>query len=185
MASSKSSFLQASILLVVVLPFLLIVPSFARLNVKVNFDEINILCSKIKNPPFCEAVLKSTPGVDTADFPGLIKITIDLARSNATNTQNLIKSLVPKATEPRLKASYTSCSDHYDRALGDFGDGEQALNANDPNRLSSYTSAAWNETIYCENELQGLAPDPSLPKGCQDLQSFCAIILVVANLLPR
>ncbi|KAJ4721943.1 Pectinesterase inhibitor [Melia azedarach] len=183
MTYSKRSLFQASILLVLLLVF--VTPSFARLSVKVTASEVGDICSKTKNPSFCVAVLKSTPGTGTADLPGLTKITLDLARSNATNTQNLIKSLIPKATEPRLKESYTSCSEHYDGVLGDFDDADQDLKVSDPASLNIHTSAALDEAGNCEDELEGLGPDPSVVKGSLDLQSICSIVLVISNLLRQ
>lgn len=58
-----------------VLLLLFIAPSFAGPSIQVTDGEISDICSKTKNPSFCEAVLKSSPGVGTADLPGLAKIT--------------------------------------------------------------------------------------------------------------
>ncbi|KAJ0043079.1 hypothetical protein Pint_19443 [Pistacia integerrima] len=182
MASFKGYFFQASILLGMML---FVAPSLARVNVKVTKGVINDICSKTQNPSFCLGVLNQIPGASTADLPGLAKITIDLASSNATKTLQLIKSLVPKATNGKLKERYGTCSEHYDNAIGDLNDAQQYLKTGDPMGANLSASASMDEAGDCDDELQGLPTDPSVLKGNQDLNNICSIILVIANLIPR
>ncbi|XP_031257675.1 pectinesterase inhibitor-like [Pistacia vera] len=181
MASFKRYFFRASILL----GMLFVAPSLARLNEKVTKGVINDICSKTQNLTFCLGVLNQAPGASTADLPGLAKITIDLATSNATETLQIIQSLVPKTTNTKLKEGYATCSEHYDNAIGDLGDARQHLKTGDPMGVNLSASASMDEAGDCNDELKGLPADPSVLKGNQDLNNICSIILVIANRIPR
>ncbi|XP_044484641.1 pectinesterase inhibitor [Mangifera indica] len=69
MVSFKSSFFQASILLVM----LFVAPSLARLNVMVMKGVIKDICGKTQNTSFCLGVLNQTPGASSADLPAPTK----------------------------------------------------------------------------------------------------------------
>ncbi|KAK2643764.1 hypothetical protein Ddye_018959 [Dipteronia dyeriana] len=181
MMSFKSYFFQASI--VQMLLFMIMTPSLARLNVQVSSGEINGICSKTLNPSYCVKLLKSTPGTATADLKSLAKIILDLARSNATKTLNQIHSLIPKTTDPKLKESYRSCSEHYDNAIGDLNKAESDFKQGDYFGMNIQASGALDAAGDCDDETEGLPASPSLIKGNQDLKNFCGIILVVANRL--
>ncbi|KAK1592983.1 hypothetical protein Q3G72_033896 [Acer saccharum] len=181
MVSFKSYFFQASIVLVLL--FMIMTPSLARLHVQVSSGEINDICSKTFNPSYCVELLKSTPKTATADLKGLAKIILDLARSNATKTLDQIHSLIPKTTDHRLKESYQACSEHYDNAIGDLNEAESDFKQGDYFGMNIQASGALDEAGDCHDENEGLPADPSLRKGNQDLENICEIILVVANLL--
>ncbi|KAK3187740.1 hypothetical protein Dsin_027301 [Dipteronia sinensis] len=181
MVSFKSYFFQASIVLVLL--FMIMTPSLPRLHVQVSSGEINDICSMTLNPSYCVELLQSTPGTATTDLKGLAKIILDLAHSNTSKTLDQIHSLIPKTTDPILKESYQSCSEHYDNATSDLDEAESDFKQGDYFGMNIQASGALDEAGDCNDETEGLPADPSLRKGNQDLKNICGIILVVANLL--
>ncbi|KAK2647226.1 hypothetical protein Ddye_022421 [Dipteronia dyeriana] len=188
MVSFKSYyFFQASIVIVLLFMIMHMTPSFARLHMnKVSNKEnqvINDICSKTTNPSNCLRLLKSISGTSTADLKGIAKIVLDLARSNATKTLDLINTLIPKTHDFRLKEGYRTCSEVYDNATDEINNAKSDFIQGDYSGMNEQASGAMTEAVTCDNETQGLPIDPSVRKGNQDLQNLCEIILVIANLL--
>ncbi|KAK2643819.1 hypothetical protein Ddye_019014 [Dipteronia dyeriana] len=98
MVSFKSYLFQVSILGVI----LFMAPSS---NAKASSKIINDICAKTRVPSYCLDRLESTPGAAAEDHKGLGKITLNLARSNATKTLGQINSLIPKRPTLNLRRS--------------------------------------------------------------------------------
>ncbi|KAK3189171.1 hypothetical protein Dsin_028732 [Dipteronia sinensis] len=175
MMSFKSYyFFQASIVLVLLF-----------MN-KVSTQEnpvINDIRSKTTNSSTCLQLLKSIPGTGTADLKGITKIILDLARSNATKTINLVNSLIPKTGDLRLKEGYLTCSEVYDNAIDEIIEAESDFNQGDYSSMNIQASAVMTEAVTCDDETRGLPIDPAVRKGNRDLIEISKIILVGANLL--
>lgn len=160
---------------------LVVAPSLAGLDVKVTTGVVKDICFKTQDPSFCLGVLNKIPQVSSVDLPGLANITINLATSNATKTLQRIKSLIPKTSERQLKEAYTSCSEHYDDAIGDLDDAKKNLTEGDSNGVNLSVSAAMDEASDCDDEINDLPADASIIKANQDLNKICDIILAISK----
>ncbi|XP_010524649.1 PREDICTED: pectinesterase inhibitor 1-like [Tarenaya hassleriana] len=178
---------KINFLMVSVAVFLLLIASAsARFSIKISESEIQTICSKAKNPEFCQTFLKSKPETVQADLPALAKLTVDSARKSASMTLAEIESLLQQASDPKSKEVYTSCSENYDSATTNLGDALKALVGGDPGTVNIKVSAAMTDADTCKRDLVGVSPDPSsVVKGIENLENVSSIALVISNMLPK
>ena len=104
-------------------------------------DEI---CTRTKDISFYNNVL-SKLGV-AEDLSSLVGYAINLARNNASNSENLIKLLFNQSTNPRLKLHYGLCTTCYDDTFTKLELTKQYLGSQDYNGLSKFASVALKES---------------------------------------
>jgi len=161
-------------------------PSSANLVLKVSESTINAICTKTLNPSFCLGILKSyADHPHKRDITGLARITIYLAKSNATTTSDQIHSLIQHTDNPQLKERYTSCSKNYDNAIDDFKQAKKRLIEGNKNGLEDAAATAMGEFNACGENFRQPPADPStLQKSNKNLLDFCSIVLVMTKFLP-
>ena len=79
-----------------------------------NKADVEAICKTSGNPSFCDTLLKSMPG-GAGDLDCLTKYTIDVLRTNLSNTVTLIKKLIKESDSDPTKKS------HYENCLSAFG----------------------------------------------------------------
>lgn len=175
---TTTPFLFASLLLA--LPFMTIIPTFASENL------ISLICSKSINPPLCLKALKSDPRSAQANLRGLGQISIDLAQASAKETSRMIELLAKNTTNRRLKGQYETCTENYDDAISNLDDAKNFLKSDDFESLNVYASAVVTDADTCEDsfvESPGTVEPQQLKQANKNLEDFANIILVIANRL--
>ncbi|XP_010524647.1 PREDICTED: pectinesterase inhibitor 2-like [Tarenaya hassleriana] len=172
-----ASDLKTSFLLVPLAVSLLLAASSssARFHTKLTDPEIKAICFESDNARFRYEFFTAK-----ADLPGLVKLAISSARHIASGTRNQIESLAQKASDPRSKKVYTSCSKNFEDAKTILDDALKALPAGDKDALSVKVSDAKMESDTCKRDLTSVSPDPSsVRKEIEYLEDVSAVALVV------
>ncbi|GAV76007.1 PMEI domain-containing protein, partial [Cephalotus follicularis] len=178
---TMSSFFLPSIVLVL---FLCIALSHARLYSKISSSVLNNICFRTQNPKFCLGVLTSTPNVNTTDLPGLAKISIGIANASASNTKSFISRLIKTTSGPKLKGRYMSCFENYDDAIDDLEQAQQYLSSSDYLGVSVAASGAMDQAGDCNDDFKQPPAAPALLiQRNQVLGNLSDIILVISNVL--
>ncbi|CAH2035989.1 unnamed protein product [Thlaspi arvense] len=176
----KNNFLLVSLVVL----FLVVTSSYARISIQISDGDVNTICSKAKNPSFCSNFFKSTPQTKALDLPGVAKLLIDDASGDASDAQKQFDSLAKSASDPRTKNVYTQCSENYKDALSEFDDALKALAAKDGASLNIKVSAAMTDGDSCNSELPSVKPSPQLLQKVSDIDNLSGIVLVISNMLP-
>ncbi|KAI4335034.1 hypothetical protein L6164_013720 [Bauhinia variegata] len=162
-------------------PFAAISFFFVSLLLNENW-QIDDICSKHRNPSFCEAVLNSiTGGEAEVDLASVGQSLILSTHTNAFDTLTLIHSHINKTSEVQLKQHYLTCSEHYDDALFEINEAKKSLISGDYNGVNRAASAVEKDAEACDSNPP---PDPSqLPKNNKNLEDFSIIVMIVSVFL--
>ncbi|XP_010525274.1 PREDICTED: pectinesterase inhibitor 2-like [Tarenaya hassleriana] len=182
-----ASNLKIKFLMVPLAVFLLLLASAsARFTNKTSKSEIQTICSKAKNPGFCQRFFKSKPGTAQADLPGLVKLTVDSARQTTSGTLIEIISLLDRVPDPNSKENYSLCIENYGSAKANLNDALKALTRSNPGTVNIKVSAAMADVDSCKDGLVNVSPDPSsILKGIEELENVSSIALVISNMLAK
>ncbi|KAJ1397027.1 Pectinesterase inhibitor domain [Sesbania bispinosa] len=175
-------------------PFVLVFLLFvASSSYEAKVVEVNVICKETQNPSFCSSLLNSRPCGTGADLVSLAQYTIDVVRSNVTNSITLIKSLIAQsANDSKASAHYKLCLEFFSSdacALGSVEDTEKRLKEGDYQGVNLGASAVWTSVDSC---ISGDAPSPSeppypdhslLPKYASVIEQVVQIILSISILL--
>ncbi|XP_058739552.1 pectinesterase inhibitor 1-like [Vicia villosa] len=146
--------------------------------------DIQPICQKAKNPSFCINLLAPKAG---GDLKSLAQYTLNVDRTDTSNTVSLLKTLIGKSgVDPKLHSHYKNCLDHFDeeQALGDILEAIQLLKALDYQGVSSYMSAVMTNVDECLTDES--PPDTSdLPKSAETVYQVSQISLIISNMLSN
>ncbi|KAL5057617.1 hypothetical protein RYX36_029221 [Vicia faba] len=146
--------------------------------------DIQAICQKAKNPTFCTNLLTPKAG---GDLSSLAQYTLDVTRTDVSNTVSLLKTLIGKSgVDPKLQTHYKECLDHFDeeQALGDVLEAIQLLKSLDYNGVSVHLSAVMTDVDECLSDES--PPDNSdLPKSAETVYQVSQISLIISNLLAQ
>lgn len=160
-------------------------PSYATKGV-----DVEAICMKSKIPSFCVTLLKSKPGGVGEDLSSLAKYTIDVLRTDVSNTIDLLTKLIAKSDgDPMKQNKYKNCLSLFgseDGALSEVEEALQMLKNLDYNGLNVHMSVVMTNTDEC---LTGNSEDssdqdtPELSKNVGVVDQVAQIILIMSNML--
>lgn len=151
--------------------------------------DVDTICKEVTNSSFCSSLIKSNPG-GGADLLNLTQYTIDVVRTNVSNTINLINTLIAQS-DNNMEAKY-----HYQRCLYYFGKDEGALHevvdAQEYLKNGDYegvNECAKGIMVYVEKCISGDDEGDSysdtslLPKYADVVENVAEIIFHISNYL--
>ncbi|KEH18979.1 putative pectinesterase inhibitor domain-containing protein [Medicago truncatula] len=164
--------------------FLACVASSYATNV-VNVQEI---CKKATNPSFCSTILESKPGGAGKDLVSLASYTIDVLRTNVSNTISLITKLAAQSGSDSLKQNrYKNCLSRFgmdDGALGEVEEAQKVLKDSDYNGVNMHITSVMTAVDECLSKDSSPDNDTSLlPKDVECVNQIAQIILIISNVL--
>lgn len=155
--------------------------------------EVNVqaICTKSKNPSFCDTLLKSKPGGVGGDLGSLAEYTIDVIRTNVSNTINVITKLIKESdSDPIKQKQYKNCLSLFGMEQGALGEVEEALQMlkkSDYNGINMHMTAVMTNA----NECLGDSEDSStqiyleLSKNVGVVDQIAQIILIISNMFKK
>ncbi|KAI3469237.1 hypothetical protein Pfo_025900 [Paulownia fortunei] len=166
--------------------FILSAIMLLRVSAETSNDLISEVCKKTRNPRLCSQVLKSNRRALKASSPlELGEISMNLSKSSAQATKNMIIMLGLRTRDRELKEQYKSCVMNYDSAIYYLKTANCYLKGGDFVRVGRYTAAAMNEPIYCRQNFArpALAEPAGFKEGNDKLECLCSVVLVISNRL--
>ncbi|KAJ4846281.1 hypothetical protein Tsubulata_008801 [Turnera subulata] len=132
--------------------------------------------------PGCVEALTSDPRTSSADPKALAKITVEMAISKTTESQNFIKNLA--STSPKFKAPLETCVSSYGSALSALKGTLKELLEDDIESASYSIKMPDDEAEVCESALTtNKAPFPEVTTRNNYVKLFSSIGIVVINRL--
>lgn len=140
-------------------------------------DLVQKICTKARNPNFCNDFFKADHGVSSLQILG--QKAFDNAKASVTKANNIIASLVKTTTDPSLKEKYNSCLENYGDAISSLDEARNSFN--DPKTMNIKVTAVMTNVDTCND---GIAGKPvNLKTENEHVDNICSIILVISNLL--
>ncbi|PIN00423.1 hypothetical protein CDL12_27071 [Handroanthus impetiginosus] len=141
---------------------------------------ISEICRKTRNPNLCSQILKSNNRARKASSPvQLGVISMDLSKSTAQATKNMIIMLRLRTIDREMRARYKSCVMNYESAIYYLKLANYYLKGGDFANAGRYTAAALNEPISCRKIF---AVEPKDVKERNDrLECLCSVVLAICN----
>ncbi|OIV90428.1 hypothetical protein TanjilG_11782 [Lupinus angustifolius] len=156
--------------------------------------DVKVICTRSQDSSFCSKILNSKPGgANSADLISLVQYTIDVARVDATDTLNLINTLIAKSgSDQKAKDHYTKCWTHFNKdegALSDIDRVQDLLKKEDYIGVNTAASAIItniNDYIVGEDPEDPPYTDKSnLPQFVDVVKKVADIILVISKYLIK
>ncbi|GAU16642.1 hypothetical protein TSUD_325920 [Trifolium subterraneum] len=136
----------------IVVVFLLCVVS----SYSANDVDVQEICKKATDHSFCLTLLNSMSGGPGKDLGCYASYTIDVLRTNVSNTINVIKKLIEQSgSDPRKQNHYKNCLSGFetdDGALGEIEEALQLLKDLDYNGVNMRMSALMSDINDCSSE---------------------------------
>lgn len=148
-----------------------------------NDDAIQKVCSNAISTEFCLKTLRPYPRSATSDIPGIAKVTLDLALSQASATKSLIGTLLKQVSDPTNRTTLTDCSKRFDRAILELNAAKKYLVAKDYTGVNVQASLAEQNTDVCSISLSGNSPSPQLSTWTVQEGDYCNILCEASGLL--
>ncbi|XP_057720318.1 uncharacterized protein LOC130934802 [Arachis stenosperma] len=150
--------------------------------------EVEEICSKTGDiSSYCKAILNSKPGgAEGSDLDSLAQFTIEVLRSNITNTTTFLKSLIARGGDPDLLDVYDGCLDNLsgDRgALNEIDRMQQSLKARSYKAVTTGLNKVDQDNADCFNDFKDPAlRDPSaLPQYTRQISQATTIIKAIST----
>ncbi|XP_010274597.1 PREDICTED: putative invertase inhibitor [Nelumbo nucifera] len=140
------------------------------------------------NYKFCVTSLEAVPKSHNAmSLKSLARISIKLAKTNATRTRSYVKKLSKSKTlNPRDKPPLTDCLELYSDAVDSLKAAVKAFKSKDYSKANVEVSSAMDAPSTCEEGFQetkgGVSP---LTKRNKDMFQLCAIALSIINMVSK
>ncbi|KAL0457536.1 UNVERIFIED_CONTAM: hypothetical protein Slati_1092800 [Sesamum latifolium] len=161
--------------------FILCNITFLRVSAKTSNDLISDVCKRTRTPRLCLHILKSNGRARKASSPlELWEVSMDLSKSSAKATKNMILFSSLRTRDKGLKDRYKSCAANYDSALYYINIANQYLKGGDYVSVGRYIAAAQNEPISCRQKFARAEP-AGLKEGNGKLECLCNVVLVISD----
>ncbi|XP_011091907.1 pectinesterase inhibitor-like [Sesamum indicum] len=155
--------------------------TFLRVRAKTSNDLISDVCKRTTTPRLCLQILKSNGRARKASSPlELGEVSMDLSKSSAKATKNMILFSSLRTRDKGLKERYKSCAVNYDSALYYINIANQYFKGGDYASVGRYTAAALNEPIACRHNFARAEP-AWLREGNDKLECLCSVVLVISD----
>ncbi|PIN24733.1 hypothetical protein CDL12_02524 [Handroanthus impetiginosus] len=167
--------------------YLVTIITFPRviITAKISNDLISEICRKTRNRILCSKLLKSNRRAHKASsLLQLGKISMDLSKSSAQETKNMIIKLHlrTRSDHRKLKERYKSCLTNYESAIHNLKLSNNYYKSGDFAKAGRYTAAALKETTSCEQNFAESAP-ADLQEENRKMECLCSVVLVICNSL--
>ncbi|CAJ2668063.1 unnamed protein product [Trifolium pratense] len=168
---------------IMVVFLLCVVSSYAT-----NDVDVQGICKKATDPSFCSTLLNSMPGGPGKDLSCLASYTLDVLRTNVSNTINIIeKQIAESGNDPKKQNKYKNCLSNLgmdDGALGDVDEAKQLLKDLDYNGVNMRISSLMSNVNDCSSEDSLPFDDTSsLSKQVGVVNQVAQIVLIISNVL--
>ncbi|KAK4425997.1 hypothetical protein Salat_1793700 [Sesamum alatum] len=158
-------------------------PSEPGVSANTSNDLISDVCKRTRTPRLCLQILKSNVRARKASSPlQLGEVSMDLSKSSAKATKNMILFSSLRTKDKGLKERYKSCAVNYDSALYYINIANQYLKGGDFASVGRYIAAALNEPISCRHNFATAEP-AGLKEGNDKLECLCSVVLVISDRL--
>ncbi|KAG5563986.1 hypothetical protein RHGRI_000231 [Rhododendron griersonianum] len=127
--------------------------------------------------------MRPYPRSATSDLPGIAKVTLDLALSQASTTKSLIGTLLKQVSDPANRTTLTDCSKRFDRAILELNAAKKYLVAKDYTGVNVQASLAEQNTDVCSISLSVNSPSPQLRTWTVQEGDYCNILCEASGLL--
>ncbi|GKU95687.1 hypothetical protein SLEP1_g9016 [Rubroshorea leprosula] len=132
---------------------------------------------------FCVSCLEENPKSHNASLKGLFKISIGLAKSNATSIKSLVsKLLTNNSLSKHAKSSLKTCSEVYSEAISDLKDAIAAFKLKDYSTTNIRISAAMDASDTCEEGFKEEGDVSPLKKEDNEFFELTAIALAFLSM---
>ncbi|CAK8533095.1 unnamed protein product [Lathyrus sativus] len=152
--------------------------------------DVEAICQTSKNPSFCENLLKSKPGGVGGDLSSLAKYTIDVLRTDVSNTIDVITKLIEKSgSDPMKQNKYKNCLSLFemeDGALSEVEESLEMLENSDYNGLNVHMTVVMTNADECltgDSDDSWAQDTPELSKNVRIVDQVAQIILIISNML--
>ncbi|MED6210484.1 hypothetical protein PIB30_064550 [Stylosanthes scabra] len=147
--------------------------------------KVETICNGTVLSSFCSDLLNSKPGgAKGADIDSLAQYTIEVLRSNLTNTVNLLKSLTANSSDHTLVDVYYGCLGNLnvgDGALGEIDPMQRNLKAYDYNAVTFGLNDIIHDNDDCMSNDQE-SDDPSrLPHYTDDILKVTVVLSLISK----
>ncbi|KAJ8636361.1 hypothetical protein MRB53_010628 [Persea americana] len=147
-------------------------------------DLIVDTCKKTLHNDLCLSILRSDPSSQKADLKGLLAIALKAANKSAADAVEHIATLKGETTDYYVEQRLSACSEHYQDAMDQIDDSEEALDSNGYSDFNTWVTAAMSDAESCEDEFNDEPGHPSpLTLQNDDFNKICGITLAIAKLL--
>lgn len=144
-------------------------------------DLIRTVCSKSRNPPVCNWVLRSDPRSRGSDLTGLGEIAIEKAQAAVKVATAAVKTVRPKGS--RIKGVVSTCLETFSDAVDDLNDSKQFLKSRDKQSLNVHASAALDNVDTCDDEFNTAGGEPAIvARATKKAGDVIDVVLVISNL---
>ncbi|XP_058773324.1 pectinesterase inhibitor 2-like [Vicia villosa] len=156
-----------------------------------NEVDVEAICKKSKNPSFCDTLLKSKPGGVGGDLGSLAEYTIDVIRTDVSNTLNIITKLIEKSdSDPMKQKQYKNCLSLFgmeEGALGEVEEALQMLKKSDYNGMNMHMTVVMTNVNEClgDSEDSSTQISPELSKNVGIVDQVAQIILIISNMFKN
>ncbi|KAI5388962.1 hypothetical protein KIW84_074568, partial [Lathyrus oleraceus] len=150
--------------------------------------DVDAICKQTNNVSFCTNLLNSKPGGVGQDLDSLAQYTLDVARSNTTNTIILIQRLIAQTgRDVEAQIPYKKCLSFFEKIIHSIDYFRDMLKIREYEEMFR---AADRITYYIYDCLNGSGPDeppyhgsPMVPKNANVLNQVVVIISVIIHKL--
>lgn len=101
---------------------------------------VETICPETTDPCLCIGALQQDTRSEQADLPTLCQVSIDMARSYAETSFDMIDIISQHVTDPRAKSAYKINSEMYKEAIQAFDNTTQLLKSGDYFNLTGIAS---------------------------------------------
>ncbi|CAI8593984.1 unnamed protein product [Vicia faba] len=157
-----------------------------------NKVDVEAICKKSKNPSFCDNLLKSKPGGVGGDLGSLAQYTIEVLRTDVSNTITLITKLIEESgSDPMKQTQYKNCLSLFgmeEGALGEIEEVLQMLKNSDYNGMNLHMSIVQTNVDEClsgDSEDSSTQNNPELSKNVAVVDQVAQIILIMSNMFRK
>ncbi|KAE9462565.1 hypothetical protein C3L33_05523, partial [Rhododendron williamsianum] len=149
---------------------------------KQNDDSIQKVCSNAVWTNSCLQTLKSYPGNATADLPGIAKVSVDLALSQASAIKSLIGTLFRQVSDPTNNTVLTDCSNYFNEAIPRLNSARNYVVVGDYDTVNVRATLAQESIYNCFITLND-GPSPKLKTWTTNEFNYCNILCETSGLL--